>query len=320
MSVKALIFGTDDLYPQLKPFYENEVQRGNLEIVGYAVLENNQWRIYTNPNGGGAVNLAPQIAIISSKNNFYNRMKFLEAQDVPRRNIIDGRAFQIPNLDFSRFLNEGIAYGILKDTFIKDETFLITPRFYQVQNNGTTIILGSQSYIASGNIEGAGIIYIKNFSSVSWDIIFELRMNGFHNLKNVSSYAPEHLCWRALNEFFPPLGTCKIEIGNDVWIGRGAILKSNSPARPLVIGDGAVIASDSVVVKNVPPYAIVGGNPARVIKYRFSEKIIDALLKIKWWDWDLDKIHDEFKYFNRVEEFIERNLKNGRKQKAALKG
>ncbi|MBQ7199266.1 MAG: antibiotic acetyltransferase, partial [Selenomonadaceae bacterium] len=66
-----------------------------------------------------------------------------------------------------------------------------------------------------------------------------------------------------------------------------------------------VIASDSVVVKNVPPYAIVGGNPAKFIKYRFDEKIIEALLRIKWWDWDIDKIHDNFKYFNRVEEFVE---------------
>ena len=53
MAVKALIFGTDDLFPQLKPFYDLEVQRGNLEIVGYAVLENNKWRIYANSNGGG---------------------------------------------------------------------------------------------------------------------------------------------------------------------------------------------------------------------------------------------------------------------------
>ena len=53
MAVKALIFGTDDLFPQLKPFYETEVQRGNLEIVGYAVFENNKWRIYANQTGGG---------------------------------------------------------------------------------------------------------------------------------------------------------------------------------------------------------------------------------------------------------------------------
>ena len=53
MALRALIFGVDDLYPQLKPFYEKEVQRGNLEIGGYAVLENNKWRIYANPDGGG---------------------------------------------------------------------------------------------------------------------------------------------------------------------------------------------------------------------------------------------------------------------------
>ena len=53
MAVKALIFGTDDLFPNLKPFYDLEVQRGNLEIAGYAVIENNKWRIYANSNGGG---------------------------------------------------------------------------------------------------------------------------------------------------------------------------------------------------------------------------------------------------------------------------
>ena len=55
MAVKALIFGVDDLYTQLKPFYDLEVQRGNLEIVGYVVSENNEWRIYANSEGGGGV-------------------------------------------------------------------------------------------------------------------------------------------------------------------------------------------------------------------------------------------------------------------------
>ena len=97
---------------------------------------------------------------------------------------------------------------------------------------------------------------------------------------------------------------CQIHIGNDVWIGQNCILKSTNPEKPLIIGDGAVIAADSVVVRNVPPYAIVGGNPARLIKYRFSEDIIEALLRIKWWNWDIDKIYENFKYFNRVEEFV----------------
>ena len=81
-------------------------------------------------------------------------------------------------------------------------------------------------------------------------------------------------------------------------------MKCTNPNKPLVIGDGAVVASDSVVVKNVPPYAIVGGNPAQIIKYRFPEHVIESLLRIKWWDWSLDKIHDNFKYFNDIEKFI----------------
>lgn len=74
-------------------------------------------------------------------------------------------------------------------------------------------------------------------------------------------------------------------IGNDVWIGYESIIMPG-----VTIGDGAIIAAKSVVVKNVPPYSIVGGNPARIIKQRFSDQTIKALLEIAWWDWDIQKI------------------------------
>lgn len=73
------------------------------------------------------------------------------------------------------------------------------------------------------------------------------------------------------------------EIGNDVWIGGNAIIK-----RGVKIGDGAVIASGAVVTKDVPPYAIVGGVPAKVIKYRFPKEIIDRLIKTSWWSYGPD--------------------------------
>ena len=76
-----------------------------------------------------------------------------------------------------------------------------------------------------------------------------------------------------------------IEIGNDVWIGSDAKFLSG-----VKVGDGAVIAANSVVVKDVEPYAIYGGNPARLIRYRFSNEEIAKLMEMKWWDWNIDKI------------------------------
>ena len=132
-----------------------------------------------------------------------------------------------------------------------------------------------------------------------------LNLHDYNLVSTINSYMTD---WKSTSEFMldcPPFGKCKIEIGNDCWIGRGSTLKCYNPEKPLTIGDGAVVASDSIVVKNVPPYAIVGGNPAQIIKYRFPEKIIESLLRIKWWDWDLDKIYENFKYFNDVEKLVE---------------
>jgi virginiamycin A acetyltransferase len=75
------------------------------------------------------------------------------------------------------------------------------------------------------------------------------------------------------------------EIGNDVWIGYNATIMPG-----VKIGSGAIIASKSVVTSDVPAYAVVGGNPAKIIKQRFDDKTISALLSIAWWDWSSDKI------------------------------
>lgn len=303
MAVRALFFGVDDLFNEFRPFYETAEKRGDIEIVGFADLDKNG--IFLQAARGGVDPRNFEVAIISSRNDFYNRMKFLELNGVPRNRIIDGSVFKIPNLNFSRLLTEGIAYGVFGNYFISEEIYIINPRIYGIKNNPSIIKLGTKSYITGANIDGNVSMSVKNFSCISWNINVIVGQNGDHNYKNIGIYGLTHLDWLVPPEFYPPSGQCKIEIGNDVWIGRGCRLKCNNPEKPLVIGDGAVIASDSVVVKSVPPYAIVGGNPAKFIKWRFDEKIIESLLRIKWWDWDIDKIHDNFQYFNRVEEFVE---------------
>lgn len=87
------------------------------------------------------------------------------------------------------------------------------------------------------------------------------------------------------------------EIGNDVWIGSHVIIPGG-----ITIGNGAIIAAGAVVVKNVPPYAIVGGNPAKLIRYRFSEEEISFLQKLCWWEWPKEKLMNHLNDFSDIRE------------------
>ena len=89
------------------------------------------------------------------------------------------------------------------------------------------------------------------------------------------------------------ISSTTLTIGNDVWIGHNAVILSSCAS----IGDGAVVAAGAVVNKNVPPYAIVVGNPARVARFRFSEEIRTQLVQSAWWDQDIDVLRDRFDWF-----------------------
>jgi virginiamycin A acetyltransferase len=116
----------------------------------------------------------------------------------------------------------------------------------------------------------------------------EFIMNGANHLTDAVSAYPFAAFGGAWSEAmrgksYPSRGDTVV--GNDVWIGyRAALLPG------VQIGDGAIIGAYSVVTKDVAPYAIVGGNPAREIRRRFSPGHVERLLQLRWWDWDIDKI------------------------------
>ena len=129
-------------------------------------------------------------------------------------------------------------------------------------------------------------LIIGKFCMIASDVKFI--MNGANHLSNAISTYPFSIFgngWENAMEgkAYPNKGN--IEIGNDVWIGYNATIMAG-----VKIGDGAIIATNSTVVSDVEPYTIVGGNPAREIKKRFSPEIVERLLKLQWWNWDIEKI------------------------------
>ncbi|HBH11988.1 MAG TPA: chloramphenicol acetyltransferase [Clostridiales bacterium] len=112
------------------------------------------------------------------------------------------------------------------------------------------------------------------------------------------------------SEFFKKRVSRTTFIGHDTWIGHGSLIKPG-----IHIGNGSVVGQGSVITKDIPAYAVVAGNPGRIIKYRFEPEIIEALQRIKWWNWSDQKIKDRYKDFRgNVYDFIEKFDSEGGKK------
>lgn len=123
---------------------------------------------------------------------------------------------------------------------------------------------------------------IGSFCSIAAGV--KILLGGEHRIDFVSTY-PFGQFFGTTDKNAHEWSRGDVIIGNDVWIGHGAVILSGSR-----IGDGAVIGANSLVKGEIPPYAIAAGNPARVMRYRFSQSTIDELMRIRWWDWEEDKI------------------------------
>lgn len=131
-------------------------------------------------------------------------------------------------------------------------------------------------------------LIIGRFCALATGVTFV--MNGANHIMGGFSTYPFEIFGRGWEKDFDPAAAVDQSkgdtvVGSDVWIGREATIMPG-----VQIGSGAIVATRSVVTADVPPYAIVGGNPARVIRTRFDEATVAALLEISWWDWDVQKI------------------------------
>lgn len=150
-----------------------------------------------------------------------------------------------------------------------------------------TLQLGEHSY-GSATVRAwhrsRDVVRVGRFCSLADHVTFIV--DGNHRIDTLSSFPfRERLGW---TECSPNVwGKETPSVGNDVWIASGATIYSG-----VHIGDGAVVAGQSIVTKSVPPYAVVAGNPARVVKYRFPPDVIEQLLALRWWDLPLHTIRE----------------------------
>ncbi len=156
-------------------------------------------------------------------------------------------------------------------------------RFCSISNSAKIVANHSTSSITTSPVLGdLNFLDPKTF----YQIDLYIRENGNHK-DNCVAYPHEIADNRP------------VEIGNDVWIGANVIITPG-----IKIGNGAIIAAGAIVTEDVPPYAIVGGVPAKVIKYRFDENMITKLEQICWWNWPIEKIKDNLMFFTDPAAFM----------------
>lgn len=149
---------------------------------------------------------------------------------------------------------------------------------------------------------------IGNFTSISWGVTIGA---SEHDFNRITSHTFLYNPYDKLNggKMYYDKFEKECKIGNDVWIGANSTV-----LRGVTLGDGVVVGANSIVTKSIPPYAVVAGNPARIIKYRFDEEIIRRFLKIKWWTLDDDTIklncdlfsqHPNTEVLDRLEKIVQ---------------
>jgi lipopolysaccharide transport system ATP-binding protein len=155
---------------------------------------------------------------------------------------------------------------------------------------------------------GQSKVKVGNFTSIAEKVRIFLGNGIGHDASFVSTYPFSYIHTNVFDNISNNSKNTNgdVNIGSDVWIGYNTTIMSG-----VTIGDGAVIAANSHIITNVNPYSIVGGNPAKHIRYRFSPEQIEKLLHIKWWNWEDEKIkqHTGVIMSQNIDQFIEEALR-----------
>lgn len=170
------------------------------------------------------------------------------------------------------------------------------------------VVVGEHSYgvpaLRYWGAPGGYVCRIGDFCSIADNV--QIFLGGYHRPEWVTTYPfPAFEKWPEVRHRREhTVGRGDVVIGSDVWIGSQCVIMSG-----ITIGHGAVLGARAVVSRDVPPYAVVAGNPAQVVKHRFPEPVVDELLRIAWWNWPESRIrsHLEQLLSGDIDGFIARN-------------
>jgi len=214
-------------------------------------------------------------------------------------NKITSKFLKLANGDFLGLSTSGTQLKLTSTTHLIKLPTNSTSMHYAKAINDKGWIIGRHTYGKPNVIERESKLIIGAFCSFATGITIAL---GDHNTRAISTYPFSSLKWPSIEQSAKDHTTKgDVHIGNDVWVGTAAFIGSG-----VTIGDGAIIGAHAVVTKDIPNYGVAVGNPAKIVRYRFSDADIEKLLHIKWWDWPDEKI-DRFCSFlikNSIDELM----------------
>lgn len=198
--------------------------------------------------------------------------------------IVDNKSVLGSNVKIFRQASV-VESNLCEDVSIGDESIIRFSNLYEKVEIGRRNTIDNVT-ICKGTYTGEFCIIkycsIGKYCSISWNVSIG---GANHEIERLAS-SPLHRIFGNPVEKYKSFEKEQINIGNDVWIASGVTIN-----RGVKVGDGAIIGAGAVVTKDVPPYAVVVGVPAKVLRFRFEQRIIDELLEMKWWDWPQEKLN-----------------------------